>query len=313
MSIKATIENSDKENFKFTSLNQNNSIIYSMNEPKWIETEKECEITEGGELIPKKVMLELERGKENPWKYNPKEVIDLSVRIIALFAIITPIYLFYKGQEAERNKQNALFQLDVYSSAATELHSMMDKKFGSKEFDESQTKLLYEIYPKLILLNDKPIIDTFTVIKDILAFYSIVANNVEDVDTTYTHLYSADAEDKVAELKASIDNARVTISDWGSKSKRSKSLLSEERELYLQIVDSLDTAIKIIESPHTFLDGSQNTIVLTPKQNLVLHMNQLQLFVPALVNEKLKYFLEDYVDRLDSMMIESLTKSLQPL
>src|SRR4051794_15364798 len=137
-----------------------------MNKPKWIETRKECEIGENGELITKKVTLELEKYKG----LEKKDLIDISLRLVSLLAIFIPILLFFQQQKAERDKQKALFQLDVYGNVTTKLHAMADMPISSKQFESTKNELFYNIYPKLKLLNEKPISDTFGKIKDIINF-----------------------------------------------------------------------------------------------------------------------------------------------
>src|SRR3954462_10443868 len=126
-----------------------------MDKSKWIETKKECEFDEKGELVVKKVTLELETKKG----LEKKDLIDISLRLVSLLAIFIPILLFFQQQKAERDKQKALFQLEVYSNVTTKLHSMLNVPINSKEFEITKNELFYTIYPKLKLVNDKAVTD----------------------------------------------------------------------------------------------------------------------------------------------------------
>src|SRR5687768_10013538 len=95
-----------------------------MGDSRWIETKKVYEVSDRGDLKPKKVTLELEKEKQGPWKFGPKEWIDYLFHLVGLFAIAIPLWLFNQGQQEERKKQRALLQVDIYTKASTELASL---------------------------------------------------------------------------------------------------------------------------------------------------------------------------------------------
>jgi hypothetical protein len=144
-----------------------------MDEPKWIETKKEYSVSECGDLIPTKVTLELE--KEKRAGLERKEIIDISLRVVSLLAIFIPIVLFFKQQNAERDKQKALFQLEIYSKTTTLTHSITNTELGSSEFEQIKNNILYEIYPKHVLLNEKSITDTLAALKDVISYTSMIS------------------------------------------------------------------------------------------------------------------------------------------
>ena len=152
-----------------------------MSKTEWIETKKEGEIDDNGTLIIKKVTLE--RTKQKHLGLERKDIIDISIRLISLGAIFIPLLLFYKQQKAERDKQKSFFQLELYSSTTTELHSILNKPFGSSEFDQTKNRLLYEIYPKLRLLSEDVVTDTFLVLKDIIDYASITSTAFNNCDS----------------------------------------------------------------------------------------------------------------------------------
>jgi hypothetical protein len=155
-----------------------------MKKKNWIETKRECEIGENGELITKKVTLELEKEKG----LEKKEIIDISLRLFSLLAIFIPVLLFFQQQKAERDKQKALFQLEVYSNVTTKLHSMINLSIRSKEFETTRNDLFYDIYPKLKLLNEKVVTDSFAPLKDIINFsygLSTVSNAADSLNKCF--------------------------------------------------------------------------------------------------------------------------------
>jgi hypothetical protein len=155
-----------------------------MKKKNWIETKRECEIGADGELVTKKVTLELEKEKG----LERKEIIDISLRFVSLLAIFIPVLLFFQQQKAERDKQKALFQLEVYSNVTTKLHSMINLPISSKDFETTRSDLFYDIYPKLKLLNERLVTDSFGKLKDIINFsygLSTVANAADSLNKCF--------------------------------------------------------------------------------------------------------------------------------
>lgn len=155
-----------------------------MSNLNWIETKKECEVEENGELKTKKVTLEL--AKQKYLGLEKKEAIDIFLRVLSLATIFIPVLLFFQQRNAELNKQKSLYQLGVYSTTITELHSFINKVIGTKEFDESASKVLYEIYPKLVLLNDKNVNNSFNPIKTTTEFSQVMSQVYKTSDAFFT-------------------------------------------------------------------------------------------------------------------------------
>lgn len=152
-----------------------------MSEPKWIETKKEYDITDTGERVPRKVTLE--PFKKKYAGFEKKEAIDVTLRVLSLMAIFIPLWLFFQQREAEVNKQKVLFQLDLYAQITTELHSLLDRPFNNIQFENSKTKLFYELDPKLKLLGDSKVIDKFKEIKQNIPLYLLCAKINVNVDS----------------------------------------------------------------------------------------------------------------------------------
>lgn len=127
-----------------------------MKKIQWIETKKECDINDRGEYVVKNITLEAKN--KTLLGFTKKDFIDLTVRILGLLAIFIPILLFFKQQNAEKSRQKSLLQVDIYSKTITELHALTNKPYGSLEFEESSKKIIYDLYPKLLLLNDANVI-----------------------------------------------------------------------------------------------------------------------------------------------------------
>ena len=154
-----------------------------MKSSKWTETKKECEVDTEGNLTTKRITLEVSKRKY--WGLEKKDIIDTILRFVGLAAIFLPLWLFYQQQSAERTKQKTLFQMDVYSTTVTQLHSLLNAPLCSHEFENTKNSLLFEMYPKLILLSDKAVIDTFTSVKTLLEFSSILCKGFNLADSLY--------------------------------------------------------------------------------------------------------------------------------
>ncbi len=152
-----------------------------MNEPKWVETKKEYDITDTGERVPKKVTLE--PFKKKYAGFEKKEAIDVVLRVVSLLAIFIPLWLFFQQQKAELNKQKVLFQLDLYAQITTELHSLLDRPFNNLQFENSRTKLFYELDPKLKLLGDSKVISKFKELKQNIPLYLLCSKINANVDS----------------------------------------------------------------------------------------------------------------------------------
>ena len=290
----------------------------------WIETKKECEVGGEGNLITKTVILELEKEKENLWKYRPKEAIDLILRVFGIVAIAVPIILFYKGQQAERDKQKALFQLQIYTDATVEMHVLSEKNPGSAEFEQSKNKLFYQIYPKLRLLNDKPIVDTFRVLKDIIDFssmaYILFNNNDSLSDILYPFLmknrierkgafYFKGISEKIGEIRIRTLDLTYKLNDWRNDTEFSKRFtkdyhtqLDSLNKVFFEAISTEDEAAnyiyqKILTKP------KDNAVwkLPEPKDDLVDNIKEIQYGF----DQNVKKHMAPYISQIDSMMIRS--------
>jgi len=231
-----------------------------MNKPRWIETRKECEIAENGELVTKKETLEREKNNG----LEKKDLIDISLRFVSLLAIFIPIVLFFQQQKAERDKQKALFQLDVYGNVTTKLHAMADLPISGKQFEMSKNELFYNIYPRLKLLNDKPLTDTFAKIKDIINFtygLSTVFNAADSLNDCLLqldenrdkHIQRANPQN-LSEYELDqyrwfdkLTNGSVRIRNWNYETAEVKSFCRRYQQLALGYISNLQRiADKII-------------------------------------------------------------------
>ncbi len=129
-----------------------------MEEVKWVETKKECEVDEVGNLVVRKVTLETEKKKSS--RLERKDIIDLTLRVVGLLAIGIPVLLFYFQQKVEREKQRALLQIEVYSEASMLLHQLLnDEHLNVLDIEAGKNRVFYQYYPKIALYNDE---DTVT-------------------------------------------------------------------------------------------------------------------------------------------------------
>lgn len=159
-------------------------------EGKWIQTKKECEVDEVGNFIVKRVTLEIE--KKRSGGLERKDIIDLILRLVGLLAIGIPVLLFYFQQKAERDKQRALLQIEVYSDASMQLHQLLnDEHLSSSNFEAGKNKVHYEYYPKIVLYNrDERIMSLLREINRDLTYYSFFRNLISKNDSINSNVNS---------------------------------------------------------------------------------------------------------------------------
>ncbi len=234
-----------------------------MKNNNWIETKKECEIGEDGKYIVKKVTLE--SVKKTYLGFEKKELVDFCIRILGLTAIFIPLWLFFQQQSAEKNKQKSLLQIEIYSAAVAELHSLPSKPFGSVEYEENAKKILYDIYPRLLLLNDKKVLDIMKEINSTIEFslaLSLAFKNADIFAPIYDSIITF-ANDSIErkypnsaiffrrnyEIKSNITasiNQLKQISNRGNTDKNNK--LRELADSAATILSILDSAILIFNN-----------------------------------------------------------------
>ena len=109
-------------------------------ENNWTEIRKECELDTNGDYLIKKVVLE--KSSPNKTKIERKVMIDYAIRIIGIISIFMPLFLFYKQQQAEGQKQDRLQRLNLYSTAIVDLHSFSKEKPFSQSYLPAHPKVL---------------------------------------------------------------------------------------------------------------------------------------------------------------------------
>ncbi|KQK24678.1 hypothetical protein AR438_15965 [Chryseobacterium aquaticum] len=135
-----------------------------MKSEKWLETKKEAEIDSDGKIVIKKITLERQKGFER------REIIDYAIKIIGVFAIGIPLILFYFNQKLEKEKQIRSKQLEVYSSTMTDLHKFSYINPFVQNYENEASKVLNEVYPKVLILNDKNVIKEFENLNEYIEF-----------------------------------------------------------------------------------------------------------------------------------------------
>ena len=124
-----------------------------MEEPKWIETKKECDVDPQGKLVVKKVTLELEKRKIRG--FERKDVVDFTLRLVGLMAIGIPVLVFFFQQSAERDKQRALLQIEAYSNISILLHEIVENEDLQRYAFETKRRQVLHVYtPKIALYNN---------------------------------------------------------------------------------------------------------------------------------------------------------------
>ncbi|MEJ7767476.1 MAG: hypothetical protein WKF89_06675 [Chitinophagaceae bacterium] len=305
-----------------------------MSKPEWIETRKECDVNEEGKLVVKKVTLE--RRKRIYLGLERKDIIDISIRLISLGAIFIPLLLFYKQQKAERDKQKTFFQLELYSTTTTELHSLTNKPLGSKEFDLSKNKLLYEIYPKLRLLSENVVTDTFLVLKDIIGFSSILSKAFNHCDTLKKHLgnyaelagnkdagkYGIETEQLLSQSMQNVTNSQREILQWTTETEPGRNFTKDHKrkveEALFTLRNDVDSVFEsmrlnsLANYPYDRLDRPSSSIdslhiavsnsTIPDQLNFSFdRLHSLKSNYISQLNNQTQY----YTSKLDSIMVES--------
>ena len=116
------------------------------------------------------------------WGLRKKEYIDFALRLVGLAAIFIPIVLFLAQQKNEFQRQKRLFEIEAYTSTATNIQVMLNKSLDNKEFSTAKDELYYKCYPKIKFINDSSIIHKLDTIKTYLDLYSILFQKHKDLD-----------------------------------------------------------------------------------------------------------------------------------
>lgn len=140
-----------------------------MNDHTWIETKKECEVDDKGNLVPK--FITLERAKKRYFGFEKKDAVDTLLRVASFFAVFIPLGLFYLQRKAEINKQKAIYQLQLYSEVTSQLHQILEMPVDSINFSTASNRLYYDFYPKLRILGEHEVVNKFREIKNQLPLY----------------------------------------------------------------------------------------------------------------------------------------------
>ncbi|MFC0428901.1 hypothetical protein [Chryseobacterium scophthalmum] len=135
-----------------------------MKSEKWFETKKEAEIDSEGKIVVKKITLERQKD------FEKREFIDYAIKIIGVFSIGIPLVLFFFNQKLEKDKQIRNKQLETYTSTMTDLHKFSYINPFVQDYEKEASKVLNEVYPKVLILNDKNVIKEFENLNEYIEF-----------------------------------------------------------------------------------------------------------------------------------------------
>lgn len=297
-----------------------------MNKGDWIETRKECEVDSTGQLTVRKITLERKRG--HYLGLERKEIIDIALRLLSLGAIFIPLFLFYKQQKAERDKQRTFFQLELYSTTTTQLNSLVNQPLGSTGFDQAQGKILYEIYPKLRLLSEDVVVDSFLVLKDIIYYSSIMAKGFNASDSLRKMItrtaesgrnrYEGKEENSLTETFSgslqSLDGSIKELRKWKAETQQGKAFSKPFQETMIKAFSTLraqaDASLEILRG-NGQNDGMGRSVDLAGSEVLERFYSAYGAVLALKTNYSNQFNVETqlYTSRLDSIMAES-TKQL---
>jgi len=152
-----------------------------MKNQNWIETRRDCDIDDNGILVVKKITLELEKPKI--LGIEKKDLLDLVLKLIGLISIAIPILLFSFQQSAERKRQKALLQTDLYINTSAYLHKLSKTYTSRKEFEQDLNRIKYELYPKILLFHDTLVNSTLSQINYNMTLYLRISDFVLRMDS----------------------------------------------------------------------------------------------------------------------------------
>jgi len=247
-----------------------------MGKEKWIETRKEFATTDSGELGPPKVIHERDRSTE----FNRKEILEIVFRSVTVLAIVIPILIFIGQRSAEIEKQKELFKFEVFTNTSTSFHTMLDSKPGSKEYNDSKAKLFYELYPKLLLINDPDIIRTYDELKDNFLVNEYNAKGIERINFSARLI--------ILEVSNLLDSVAI-IKNRGQLSR----LFTNVNDLFIEA----DNSVSQVQSMLDEYEFKQST----SKDSLKLFTKNMYEYLDAAGNHILdnEYFYR--IDNLDSI------------
>lgn len=241
-----------------------------MTESEWKETKREFTVAENGELVPSKVTQELTSKVEEPKsKWEPKDILDVVFRTLTLFAIGVPIMLFYWQRQEEINKQRQLFQLDVYTSTSVQLHIISSEDVSKEEFNSAKKRLLYELYPKIQLLNNPQILKLMDTCREeilVREFSNSLMNRIDSIEGTILKLLQnntkgfSEYSKKVTELYEDyLFGHAVNTPNLVHSTLNTPNLSHTNNQLrfYMRKYDSLRNIIRNIYTKDLTLDSSQ--------------------------------------------------------
>ena len=138
---------------------------------KWVETKREEERNAKGEVIGLKVTTESMPYSHKTLTY--RDWIDLVIKVIGFAAIFMPLFLFYKTQKSEIDRQRQIMRYETYSIIDLEVHRAKEQISNGVECDSSISHLRYNLIPKALLFDDSEIVRKIQLIGNELAVINI--------------------------------------------------------------------------------------------------------------------------------------------
>ena len=150
---------------------------------KWIETKREYAVLDNGKSRLERYTTELKSDKGK--RFEKKDWIDYSFKLISALAIAIPIILFYKQRENEIIKQRSQYQLDVITNTSTSLANLLNQDPLNKDYEEIRNRLFIELKTKMRLLNDQEINSGFNYLDSIERLYYFSNHLKASVDSLF--------------------------------------------------------------------------------------------------------------------------------
>ncbi|HNP22491.1 MAG TPA: hypothetical protein PKM63_13235 [Panacibacter sp.] len=107
---------------------------------------------------PKASFSETVRNNQMKFRFSSNSL-DIIVKVAGILTIFIPLLLFYKQQEAENTRNWTEKKANEYSDLLVSIHKLEKTALFSKAFEEAHNTIFYEVYPRLLIFNDKEILN----------------------------------------------------------------------------------------------------------------------------------------------------------
>jgi hypothetical protein len=286
-----------------------------MENEEWIESKREVQTNAAGEIATQTITY-AKSEKKKPL-FEPKDWIDLTIKVVGIAAIFIPIFLFYSQQKSEIERQKYLLEFQAYSELDVELHTFIDKYEDPIGFEKARNLLQYELIPKANLFHNTKVTDSLKPLKNLIDFFVYYYNRRRRIDSVlaacnifYDRVFNPylEREERMnkKDMQAFLIKLQYLVSGFEDAHFKLKDFIDKIPGIYLY-----DSVAVISEDERHFVSemagnfngiekgNEQSSRILDP----VDLDPELRRIVPIVNALKLSYF--QHLSNLDSILIQS--------